>query len=118
MSILDKIWIKLTSHHIATDCIGNKYYQSKKTDYLGRKTRYVIYKNTVEPSSVPPIFHSWLHYLSDEISNDTKITDFAWQKDHHANLTGTKLAYNPLKNNKRASVSSDYQPFQPNMKTL
>lgn len=119
MSILDKIWIKFTSQHVATDSNENRYYQSKKTDYLGRGVRYVIYKDSPEPSTVPPTFHSWLHYLSDEVPDNSKIKDFTWQKDYHANFTGTKLAYNPLgKANKRTSVSADYQPFQPNMKTL
>ncbi len=118
MSILDKIWIRLNNCRVATDSNGNEYYQSKKADYLGRNARYVIYKDAPEPSTVPPIFHAWLHYLSDEIPDISKIKDFTWQNDHHANLTGTKLAYSPLKDYKRASVSSDYQPFQPNMKTL
>lgn len=119
MSILDKIWIKITSKHIATDNNGNEYYQSKKTDYLGRNARYVIYKDAPEPSTVPPIFHAWLHYLSDKIPDSSKIKDFIWQKDYHANSTGTKFAYSPLnKKNKRSSVSSDYQPFNPNIKTL
>lgn len=116
MSILSTIFIKLTSQHVATDSFGNRYYQSQKTDYLGLNKRYVIYKDSPEPSSVEPMFHAWLHHLSDEIPNKDQVKEYSWQKDFKPNLTGTKLAYSPLNNNKRAKVSADYQPFQPNVK--
>lgn len=110
--------IKLTSKSVATDNAGNEYYQSKKKDYLGLNKRYVIYKGAIEPSSVPPMFHAWLHHLSNEVPTTEQIKEFSWQQDYQQNLTGTKFAYSPLNDNKRAKVSADYQPFQPNAKTL
>lgn len=114
MSILDELWIKWTSKFIAEDRFGNKYYESNQTNYLGQKERYVIYGNSAkDPSSIPPIFHGWLHYITNEIPVNSK--DFAWQQEHCQNLTGTKFAYNPLnQSTKRVNVSADYQPFQPN----
>lgn len=114
MSILDELWIKWTSKFIAKDELGNRYYESNKVNYLGQKERYVIYCNSSrDPSSIPPIFHGWLHYMTDEIPLSSK--DFSWQQEHSKNLTGTEFAYSPVKQpSKRGSVSADYQPFQPN----
>lgn len=114
MSILDEMWIKWTSKFIAKDAIGNKYYESNKADYLGSRERYVIYNYSArDPSSIPPMFHGWLHYMTDEIPLNSK--NFSWQQDPCINLTGTKFAYSPIKQSaKRVTVSADYQPFQPN----
>lgn len=116
MSILDKIWIKYTSKFIAEDPSGNKYYESSRKNYLGKKTRYIIYSKEEEPSKVPPVFHAWLHYLENDVTLlSENIKMFDWQKNHQQNTTGTTHAYNPIKkNHKRAKISSDYQIFQPN----
>jgi NADH:ubiquinone oxidoreductase subunit len=109
---LNKLWIRLTSKFIAEDKSGNQYFESNKHDYLGKKVRQVVYKGSVEPSKVPPMFHAWLHHLTNEIPKEPE--RFTWQKDHIANLTGTKLAYSPcLGHNKRSKVASDYQAWQP-----
>tara|TARA_B100001245_G_scaffold127093_1_gene93814 strand:+ start:118 stop:483 length:366 start_codon:yes stop_codon:yes gene_type:complete len=84
------------------DQFGNKYYSSSK------KKRWVIYKNNVESTKIPPEWHSWIHFIRRNIpSDDTK--KFSWQKQHEENLTGTKKAYKPegslsfdlIKNNKK-----------------
>lgn len=120
MSVLDKIWIKFTSKFIAEDKLGNKYYESSKKNSIGKNIRYVTYSaNTPDPSSIQPVFHGWLHYMTEEIEIPVKSESFPWQIEHSNNLTGTKHAYNPLKHSaKRAEVSSDYQPFQPNKELL
>ena len=77
------------------DQFGNKYYSNSK----GK--RWVIYKNSVESSKIPPEWYSWIHFLNREIpSNDIK--KFLWQKQHQENLTGTKKAHKP-----EGSLSSD-----------
>ena len=77
------------------DQFGNKYYSNSK----GK--RWVIYKNSVESSKIPPEWYSWIHFLNRNIpSNDIK--KFLWQKQHQENLTGTKKAYKP-----EGSLSSD-----------
>ena len=70
------------------DKFGNKYYSNSK----GK--RWVIYKNSVESSKIPPTWHSWIHFLNKNVpSNDIK--KFSWQKEHQENLTGTQKAYKP-----------------------
>lgn len=112
MSIINKIFTFLTSTKVGTDQFGNSYYISRfKKDYLGNKARYVIYKGVAEPSKVPPMWHAWLHYLSDDIVKKEK--PYFWQQPHIPNLTGTKLAYVPAKSGVRPAVSADYTPWFP-----
>ena len=77
------------------DQFGNKYYSNSK------EKRWVIYKNDVEASKIPPEWHSWMHFLKRNTpSNNEK--NYSWQKQHQENLTGTKKAYKP-----EGSLSSD-----------
>ena len=70
------------------DQFGNKYYSSSK----GKK--WVIYKDNIESSKIPPEWHLWIHSLKKNTPVDNK-ERFSWQKDHQENLTGTKEAYKP-----------------------
>ena len=77
------------------DSFGNKYY------YNTKGKRWVIYKNKVESSKIPPEWHLWIHFLTEKKpTNDIK--KFIWQKQHEENLTGTKKAYKP-----KGSLSSE-----------
>ena len=78
-----------------SDQFGNKYYYSSK----GK--RWVIYKNNIEASKIPPEWFSWIHFLSRNKPSD-KIKKFSWQKEHVENLTGTNRAYKP-----EGSLASD-----------
>ena len=74
---------------VGEDEFGNKYYSNLK----GTK-RWVIYKNSVESSKIPPNWHSWIHFQ--RINKPaTNTYTFPWQKQHEENLTGTKRAYKP-----------------------
>ena len=74
---------------IGSDEFGNKYYSNSS-----KKKRWVIYKNTVESSKIPPNWHLWIHFLKkNKPSEDSK--KFSWQIKHKENLTGTKEAYKP-----------------------
>ncbi len=111
MSIIDRFFTFLTSDKVGTDQFGNRYYLSRyKKDYLGNKSRYVVYNGAAEPSKVPPMWHAWLHHLSDKV---VESQNYSWQKAHIPNLTGTKLAYVPAKSGVRPSVSADYTPWFP-----
>ena len=70
------------------DQFGNKYYSNSQ----GK--RWVIYKNNIESSQIPPEWHSWIHFLTRNIPSDNT-KKFSWQKQHQENLTGTKNAYKP-----------------------
>ena len=71
------------------DEFGNKYYSDRK----GKK-RWVIYKERVESSKIPPKWHSWIHFQRTNLPVQNSNT-FKWQKQHEENLTGTKKAYKP-----------------------
>lgn len=101
----------LLNKQVGEDEFGNKYYTARfGKDYLGRESRFVIYKGQAEPSKVPPNWHAWLHHLSYE-ALDTKAHN--WQRDHMPNLTGTKYAYRPEKYGVRPRVSADYIAWFP-----
>ena len=73
---------------IGFDQFGNKYYSNSK----GK--RWVIYKDEIESTKIPPEWHAWIHFsvLKTPSQNPKK---FIWQKEHEENLTGTDKAYTP-----------------------
>jgi len=74
---------------VGEDEFGNKYYSDSK-----KKKRWVIYKDRVESSKIPPNWHSWIHFQKIQRPNpDTR--KFPWQKQHEENLTGTIRAHKP-----------------------
>ena len=82
------IYTLFTGKLIGRDQFGNKYYSNSK----GR--RWVIYKDNIESSKIPPDWHSWIHFLKiNKPSNVEK--KFLWQKQYEENLTGTARAYKP-----------------------
>ena len=73
---------------IGFDQFGNKYYSNSK----GK--RWVIYKDEIESSKIPPEWHAWIH--SSELKKPSQNSKkFIWQKEHEENLTGTDKAYTP-----------------------
>ena len=82
------IYTLFTGKLIGRDQFGNKYYSNSK----GR--RWVIYKDNIESSKIPPDWHSWIHFLkiNKPLSEEKK---FLWQKQYEENLTGTTRAYKP-----------------------
>jgi len=73
---------------VGRDQFGNKYYSDSK----GK--RWVIYKNHVESSKIPPEWHLWIHFLTKKTPSDS-LNKFSWQKPYEENLTGTRRAYKP-----------------------
>ena len=82
------IYTLFTGKFVGNDQFGNKYYLNSK----GK--RWVIYKNTIEASKIPPEWHLWIHNLSRDKPAD-KTSSFSWQKKYEENLTGTERAYKP-----------------------
>lgn len=95
---------------VGTDQAGNSYYLGYKKDYLGRKKRYVIYKDkSNESTKVPPLWHAWLHYMIDDLPHE--INNYDWQQDHTSNPTGTKFAYDPsVSQGKKIALYKKWQP--------
>ena len=89
------IYTLFTGKFVGSDQFGNKYYSNSK----GK--RWLIYKNNIESTKIPPEWHSWIHFLKENKPTDN-IKKFSWQKQHEENLTGTKKAYKP-----EGSLSSD-----------
>ena len=82
------IYTLFTGKFSGSDQFGNKYYTNSK----GK--RWVIYKNNIEASKIPPEWHSWIHFITVNIPNK-KSKKFLWQKQHEENLTGTNKAHRP-----------------------
>ena len=82
------IYTLLTGKLVGKDEFGNKYYSNSK----GK--RWVIYQNKVESSKIPPEWHSWIHFLTDNKPSEN-LAIFKWQKKYEENLTGTIRAHKP-----------------------
>ena len=56
--------------------------------------RWVMFKDEIEASNIPPHWHAWLHKsIKDPPVNYSH--KYKWQKDHEPNKTGTSEAYFP-----------------------
>jgi NADH:ubiquinone oxidoreductase subunit len=108
--------IMLWHKYVGSDLYGNKYYIAKCKDSEGNYRRTVVYNGQPEASRIPPLWHSWMHYTSDDIPENSKIKKFSWQKDFMPNLTGTKYAYSPIKDNHRNKATGDYNAWNPENK--
>ena len=75
------------------DDFGNKYYENKNGN------RWVIYSNEIDASKIPVEWYSWMHFTPNRIEKKHDLKKYDWQKPHQSNLTGTKEAYYPNKNN-------------------
>ncbi|WP_341763593.1 NADH-ubiquinone oxidoreductase subunit NDUFA12 family protein [Candidatus Tisiphia endosymbiont of Beris chalybata] len=108
MSFINNLFIYIFSKEVGKDKFGNKYYVSRKQDYLGRFKRQVIYNGKVEATKVPPLWHGWLHYMIDELPNNNN--PFSWQLEYTPNISGTKLA-NVL--TEKHEVKGKYNKWKP-----
>ena len=90
------IYTLFAGKFVGSDEFGNKYYSNSS-----KEKRWVIYKNSVEPSKIPSEWYLWIHFLAKNKPSDIQ-NKFPWQKKHTENLTGTKEAYKP-----EGSLASD-----------
>lgn len=101
---------------VGTDALGNRYYRAKPRTGYKREKRWVMYKDTPEASLVPPEWHGWLHYQTDEVPGDESFRR-PWQKPHLPNMTGTTAAYRPpghvLEGGQREKATGDYEAWKP-----
>jgi NADH:ubiquinone oxidoreductase subunit len=113
-----RLHVKRNMVLVGSDEAGNNYFKAKTIDKtLGRERRMVIYKNTAEPSQIPPGWWGWMHGRTDISPIDEKHTPKDWQKPHLSNLTGTAGAYRPegsvLKSGQRPKATGDYSAWTP-----
>ena len=116
-TMVTRVMTWLQGEHVATDHFGNRYYRERAKPSDRRRRRWVVYKQEDKASRVPPSWHAWLHYTTDQLPDDSKAKIPAWQKEHKPNLTGTAAAYRPpghtLEGGKRAPATGDYEPWRP-----
>ena len=102
---------------VGADSLGNVYYveRGRSRPSGSRPRRWVIYAGEPEASTVPPEWHAWLHYTTDEPL--TAAPHRPWQKPHVPNLTGTPASYRPPGHDYRGGVrpptTGDYEAWTP-----
>ena len=89
------IYTFFTGKIVGKDEEGNKYYSNS----FGK--RWVVYRNRVESSKIPPEWHAWIHFMVNNTPSQN-FNKFKWQKKHEENLTGTDRAHKP-----EGSLASD-----------
>ena len=116
MTVGTRLFTLFCGELVGTDALGHRYYQQKSSG-RGRPRRWVVYNGRVEASSVPTLWHGWLHYRTDEVPGARDDGGQPWQNPHQANRTGTPDAYrppgHPLQGGRRDPVACDYQPWRP-----
>ncbi len=117
MDFISRLTVKMTARAVGQDEFGNRYYESKRADHLGKRKRYVLYKGIVEASKIPPGWYGWLHYTDANPPPAEGHPKRRWQRPHQPNLTGTAFAYKPsghlMKTGKRPPATGDYEPWRP-----
>jgi NADH:ubiquinone oxidoreductase subunit len=102
---------------VGKDDQGNRYYIERKARKGYRLRRWVVYHGAKEASRVPPDWHRWLHYTTDESPADAPPQRQPWEQAHQQNLSGTTDAYRPAgheyEEGDRASGTGDYEPWRP-----
>jgi NADH:ubiquinone oxidoreductase subunit len=95
---------------VGEDEQGNRYYQDRR-----RRRRWVIYNGEAEPSRIPPGWHGWIHWRTDEPPAPYQLRE--WELPHEPNLTGTARAYRPpgsiLRPEPTTPGEAGYQPWRP-----
>ena len=97
---------------VGEDPQGNKYYEDKKKKRYGSPRRWVIYDGFPEPSRIPALWHSWLHYTTPE--PPLLKQSYSWEKEHLPNLTGTTHAHKP-KGLRGDPIEKDYVAWNPSL---
>ena len=116
MNIGTWLFTKLKGREVGRDASGNVYYEERRRRPRGQRTRrWVIYDGPAEASAVPPEWHAWLHYTTDEPLPTTGHRP--WQRSHQANPTGTPASYRPpghdYQGGQRARATGDYEAWTP-----
>ena len=96
---------------VGEDGLGNVYYRERN----GTR-RWVVYKDLSEASQIPPAWHAWIHFITDELPSDEDYKPRPWEEAHRPNLTGTYEAYRPPGSVMRPRVQEQplgYEPWSP-----
>lgn len=87
---------------IGEDKYGNTYYENKS--YFMGRSRFVDfpYKGRLEfdGSQIPPEWHRWMHYMTDDPPTSTPPTQQKFSIDHIKNTSGSNDCYVPYSTTK------------------
>ncbi len=115
MTLMMRLVTAISGRAVGKDGLGNVYYEGRKVRPSGRLSRWVMYAGAAEASSIPPEWHSWLHYTTDAPLPQT--VRKRWQKPHEPNLTGTPQGYRPPGSDylggNRPHATGDYESWTP-----
>lgn len=116
MTIGTRLFTLWKGRFVGRDQLGNRYYRERTFGRRHPPRRWVLFKGEREASRIPPRWHAWLHYVSDEAPLDDAPT-FEWQREHQPNPTGTAEAYRPpghdYRGGRRDRATGDYEPWRP-----
>ena len=115
MTIGTRLFTWFHGRTVGKDLAGNRYFMERHARRGLRPRRWVLYAGTAEASAVPPEWHAWLHFTTDEpIPMSARKP---WQKPHQANLTGTPGSYRPpghdYRGGHRPPATGDYEAWTP-----
>ena len=100
---------------VGADAYRNTYYEESRGRSGHRRRRWVTYAGSPEASRVPPEWHAWLHYTTDQPLVERPRQ--AWEKPHLANATGTPAGYRPpghdYRGGQRDRATGDYEAWTP-----
>ena len=111
MTIGTRVYTWLKGEYVGEDKAGNKYYQDKP-GVSGKRRRWVLYKGEAEATKLPPMWHAWMHYTTDEVPTNAELPPVVVETQ-----TGTANAYrpggHPLTAGSRQATGGDYEAWTP-----
>ena len=115
MNLGTRLFTLLKGRRFGVDAFGNVYYEERRPRAGYRVRRWVAYAGAPEASLVPPEWHAWLHYTTDEPLVERMRRP--WEKPHMPNATGTPASYRPpghdYRGGTRARATGDYEAWTP-----
>lgn len=110
----------LRGEKVGEDEFGNVYYrQRRRSSDWRRERRWVVYARSaeIEPSTVPPGWHGWLHHNLQEVPTEANLPRKRWEIPYVPNLSGTRQAYLPpgheMRGGRRDRATGDYEAWRP-----
>lgn len=104
---------------VGEDEFGNRYFRERGARDWRRERRWVVYasEGEIEPSTVPPGWHAWLHHVVERPPTALPLKRRHWEKPYVPNRSGTDEAWlppgHPLRGGRRPRATGDYEPWRP-----
>ncbi len=114
-----RLWTRFRGELVGEDEFGNRYYRERGARDWRSERRWVVYAGDgeLEPSSVPPGWHAWLHHTVEQPPERQGVRRKRWEKPHRPNPSGGPEAFRPpghlLAGGRRQAATGDYEPWRP-----